>query len=234
MNLIKKIVNLGGRSWVTLLKRGSGNFLISFSIILGLVISWSLTIILRIWLCIPLNFSRFKKNLEDFSPSSYHWHLLLMRIPSAILYIILHDLVYICCKNAKIRHCLFLKTSSKYLEVVLKTYGQDEYAFLDQDVFWRRMTKENIFALIKTSWRRLLKTKKKDVLKKSSSRQMFAGYSRRQKDCWSWDLVLNFNISRHFDLRNFTVSSLTFTHSKRVRNFFVDPYMGQSIQEWTK
>ena len=96
------------------------------------------------------------------------------------------------------------------------------------------MTKENIFALIKTSCRRLLKTKKKGVLKKSSSRRMFAGYSRRQKDCWRWDLVLNFSISRHFDLRNFTVSSMTFTHSKRVRNFFVDPYMGQSIQEWTK
>ena len=48
-----------------------------------------------------------------------------------------------------------LKTSWKRLEDVLKTYGQDEYIGLDQDVFWRRMTKVNIFVLIKTSWRGL-------------------------------------------------------------------------------
>ena len=55
-----------------------------------------------------------------------------------------------------------LKASSKRLENVLKTYDQDEYIGLDQedwgrleDVFWRRMTKVNIFVLIKISWRRL-------------------------------------------------------------------------------
>ena len=48
-----------------------------------------------------------------------------------------------------------LKTSWKRLEDVLKTYGQDEYIGLDQDVFWRRKAKANIFVLIKTSWRRL-------------------------------------------------------------------------------
>ena len=42
-------------------------------------------------------------------------------------------------------------------------------------VFWRRMTKVNIFVLLETSWRRLLKTKTKDVFKMSSSRQMFPG-----------------------------------------------------------
>ena len=44
------------------------------------------------------------------------------------------------------------------LEDVLKTYDQDEYIGLDQDIFWRHMTKANIFVLIrsqirKTSWR---------------------------------------------------------------------------------
>ena len=68
-----------------------------------------------------------------------------------------------------------LKTSWKRLEDVLKTYSQDEYIGLDQDVFWRRKAKANIFVL-KTSWRRLLKTKTKEVFKTSSSRQMFAGY----------------------------------------------------------
>ena len=54
------------------------------------------------------------------------------------------------------------KTSWKRLEDVLKKYSQDEYNVLDQDN-------------LKTSWRRLLKTKTKDVFKTSSSRQMFAG-----------------------------------------------------------
>ena len=44
-----------------------------------------------------------------------------------------------------------LKTSWKRLEDVLKTYSQDEYIGLNQDVFWSRMTKANIFVLIKTS-----------------------------------------------------------------------------------
>ena len=71
-----------------------------------------------------------------------------------------------------------LKTSWKRLEDDLKTYDQDEYVRLDEDVFvfWRRMSKANILVLIKTSWRRLLKTKTKDVFKTSLSRQMFAGY----------------------------------------------------------
>ena len=41
------------------------------------------------------------------------------------------------------------------LEDVLKTYDQDEYIGLDQDILRRHMTKANIFVLIKTSWRRL-------------------------------------------------------------------------------
>ena len=83
------------------------------------------------------------------------------------------------------------------LEDVLKTYDQDEYIGLDQDIFWRHMTKANIFVLIKTSWRRLLKPNTKDVLKDvfwsrrrktssrhlqtSSSRQMFAGWKQNWK-----------------------------------------------------
>ena len=58
-----------------------------------------------------------------------------------------------------------LKTFGRRLEDVLARRledGQDEYIDLDQDV-------------LKTSWRRLLKTKTKDVFKTSSSRRMFAG-----------------------------------------------------------
>ena len=55
-----------------------------------------------------------------------------------------------------------LKTYWKRLEDVLKTYAQDKYIGLDQDV-------------LKTSSRRFLKTKSKDVFKTSSSRQVFAG-----------------------------------------------------------
>ena len=36
------------------------------------------------------------------------------------------------------------------------------------DFFWRRMCKVNIFVFIKTSWRRLLKTKTKDVFIKTN------------------------------------------------------------------
>ena len=73
-----------------------------------------------------------------------------------------------------------LKTS---WQDVLKTYDQDEYIGLE-DVFWRRMTKANLFALMKTSYS-VLKTSSEDkderrlqdVLKMSSSRRMFAGIS---------------------------------------------------------
>ena len=44
---------------------------------------------------------------------------------------------------------------ARRLEDVFKTYGQDKYIGLDQDVFWRRKAKANILVLIKTSWRRL-------------------------------------------------------------------------------
>ena len=47
---------------------------------------------------------------------------------------------------------IVLKTS---WQDVLKTYSQDQYIGLDQDVFWRRKAWANIFILIKTSWRRL-------------------------------------------------------------------------------
>ena len=40
---------------------------------------------------------------------------------------------------------------ARRLEDVLKTYDQDEYIDLDQDVFWRRRTKANIFVLMRTS-----------------------------------------------------------------------------------
>ena len=45
-----------------------------------------------------------------------------------------------------------LEESWKRLEDALKTYGQNENIGPDQDVSWRRITKANIFVLIKTSW----------------------------------------------------------------------------------
>ena len=75
-----------------------------------------------------------------------------------------------------------LKTFWKCFQDALITYDQDQYIGLDQDVsrhledvFLRRMIKVNIFVLIKTAWRRLLKMKTKDVFKTFSSRRMFAG-----------------------------------------------------------
>ena len=75
-----------------------------------------------------------------------------------------------------------LKTSWKRLEDVFKMYGQDEYIGPDQDVFWWRKAKANIFVLIKTPWRCLQdvfwrwrrKTSSRRPAKTSSSRRMFA------------------------------------------------------------
>ena len=74
----------------------------------------------------------------------------------------------------------------KTFENVLRTSCQDAFKMLWRSledifetswrrlevVFWRPMTKTNIFALIKTSWRRLrhLKTKTKEVFKTSLRR----------------------------------------------------------------
>ena len=61
------------------------------------------------------------------------------------------------------------------LEDVLKTYGQDEYIGLDQDVLktssddvWLRQIYSSWSRRLNLFWRRLLKTKTKDVLKTSS------------------------------------------------------------------
>ena len=53
-----------------------------------------------------------------------------------------------------------------------------------EDVFWRRMSKANIF--LKTSWRRLLKTKTKDVFIKANVSWVpfWAGYMMNLK-CWN-------------------------------------------------
>ena len=72
-----------------------------------------------------------------------------------------------------------LKTSWRDFKDVLKTswkrMTRTSILVLIQDVFWRRVSKANIFVLMKTPWRCLLKTKTKDVFKTSSSRRMFAG-----------------------------------------------------------
>ena len=73
----------------------------------------------------------------------------------------------------------FCKTYWRRLEEILKTswkrMTRTSILVLIQDVFWRRVSKANIFVLMKTPWRCLLKTKTKDVFKTSSSRRMFAG-----------------------------------------------------------
>ena len=72
-----------------------------------------------------------------------------------------------------------LKTSWRDFKDVLKTswkrMTRTSILVLIQDVFWRRVSKANIFVLMKTPWRCLLKTKTKDVFQTSSSRRMFAG-----------------------------------------------------------
>ena len=84
------------------------------------------------------------------------------------------------------------KTSWRRLEDVLKTFLQN--------VFWRRMTKANTFVLIKTSSRRLLKTKTKYVFRMSSSRRIcLLGYyyyctiTLYQK----YDLLLSYSFFSH-------------------------------------
>ena len=85
-----------------------------------------------------------------------------------------------------------LKTSSKRLEDALKiswrrfckTYSQDEYLGLDQEVFWRRMTEANIFALIKTPSEDEDKRRLQDVSMKTnvcwvgSSKKRYQGFSK--------------------------------------------------------
>ena len=65
------------------------------------------------------------------------------------------------------------KTSGRCLEDVLKMswrcFWKTSWKRLE-DIFWRWMIKANIFVLMKTSWRRLLKTKTKDVFNTSSRR----------------------------------------------------------------
>ena len=87
------------------------------------------------------------------------------------------------CIEYVLARCLegVFKTSWRRLEDVLKTfwerfelsktYGQDQYIALDQDVL--KTSSADVWlsrVLMKTSWRRLLKTKTKDVFKTSSRR----------------------------------------------------------------
>ena len=61
------------------------------------------------------------------------------------------------------------------LEDVLKTYDQDEYIGIDQDVL-KTSSEEVWVRRIYSSWWRRLQKKMKDVFKTPSSRQMFAGF----------------------------------------------------------
>ena len=72
------------------------------------------------------------------------------------------------------------KTSSRRFEDIFKTSWRRledvwprriywPWARRLEDVFWRRRTKVNIFVLIKTPWRSILKTKAKDVFIKTNA-----------------------------------------------------------------
>ena len=96
------------------------------------------------------------------------------------------------------------KTCLRRLEDVLKTYGQDEYIGLDQDVFWRHMTKANLFVLIKTSWKRL-----EDVFwrrrRQASSRRLQDVFIKTNVWCeylWSYIKI----ISHRLTISNFRVN----------------------------
>ena len=73
------------------------------------------------------------------------------------------------------KYLLVLKTSWRCLHHIFSVTILRLSRHLE-DVYWRGMTKANIFVLIKPSQRRLLKTKTKNVIKTSSSRRIFAGY----------------------------------------------------------
>ena len=68
-----------------------------------------------------------------------------------------------------------LKTSWRRLEDVWPRGIYWSWSRRLEDVFWRRMTKANIFVLIKMSWRRLEDVFWRRRWKTSSSRRMFAG-----------------------------------------------------------
>ena len=68
---------------------------------------------------------------------------------------------------------MFCRTSWRCLEDIWPRRMYWSWSRLLEDVFWKRMTKANIFVLINTSWRYLediLKAKRKEVFKKSSRR----------------------------------------------------------------
>ena len=65
----------------------------------------------------------------------------------------------------------FCETSWRRLEDIWPRRVYWSWPKRPEDVFWRRMTKANLFVFIETSWRRLLKEK----MKTSSSRRMFGG-----------------------------------------------------------
>ena len=62
-----------------------------------------------------------------------------------------------------------LKTSSKCLQDIWTRPICWSWPRRLEDVFWRRKINKNIFIFMKTSWRRLLKTKTKDVFIKANA-----------------------------------------------------------------
>ena len=103
------------------------------------------------WRCLEDIFKTSWRRFEDVFKKS--WRRL-----KDVLKMIVQDVLKTSWKRLEdvLARCLedVLKMSWKRLEDILKTYGQDEYIGLDQDVFWRRKAKANIFVLIKTSSRR--------------------------------------------------------------------------------
>ena len=119
-----------------------------------------------------------------------------------------------------------LKTSRRHLEDVFKTSWRRledlwprqiywSWPRRLEDVFWRRKAKANIFILIKTSWKRLLKMKTKDVFKTSSSRRMFAGELLQTAPLTILNFLLTIKISYFSFSRTWKFRDLTW-HERRI------------------
>ena len=92
----------------------------------------------------------------------------------------------------------------------MKTHDQDEYIGLDQDIFWRRVTHANIFALIKMSWRRLKDVFGRWSYKTSSTRRMF----------FNADCPKRFSLNEHPSTSKFQLTFRTpwLTEAQKLKN----------------
>ena len=109
-----------------------------------------------------------------------------------------------------------LKPSWKRIEDVLKTYDQDKYTGLDQDVLWERVSQVNIFILIKTSWRRRWKTSSRPLQKVFTKTNIF------------WEVMSLNQWVKDTNLSNWSVLRV-YCHFL-LGNIYI--YISQALQLW--